>query len=95
MTWPATWRPLAHARCAWWRQRQKDQRSELSVLYLFCAKSRRVTHTKNIPKEIYILTKIMKKIILCQIIIYCPRLKELHNDIVSFGYADSDLEVSI
>ena len=36
MTWPATWRPLAHARCAWWRQRQKDQRSELSVLYLFC-----------------------------------------------------------
>ena len=37
MTWPATWRPLAHARCAWWRQRQKDQRSELSVLYLFCA----------------------------------------------------------
>ena len=38
MTWPATWRTLAHARCAWWRQRQKDQRSELSVLYLFCAK---------------------------------------------------------
>ena len=36
MTWPATWRPLAHARRAWWRQRQKDQRSELSVLYLFC-----------------------------------------------------------
>ena len=38
MTWPATWRPLAHARCAWWRQRQKDQRSELSVLYLFCGR---------------------------------------------------------
>ena len=37
MTWPATWRPLAHARCAWWRQRQKDQISDLSVLYLFCA----------------------------------------------------------
>ena len=36
MTWPATWRPLAHARCAWWRQRQKDQRSELFFLYLFC-----------------------------------------------------------
>ena len=36
MTWPATWRPLAQARSAWWRQRQKDQRSELSVLYLFC-----------------------------------------------------------
>ena len=41
MTWPATWRPLAHARCAWWRQRQKDQRSELSVLYLFCAFNKR------------------------------------------------------
>ena len=39
MTWPATWRPLAHARCAQWRQRQKDQRSELSVLYLFCAEA--------------------------------------------------------
>ena len=44
MTWPATWRPLAHARCAWWRQRQKDQRSELSVLYLFCGLT-------SVPKE--------------------------------------------